>query len=99
MKNIKTGDPVIVIAGKHKWKVSKVEKINMENDMVYVKGVNIAKKAVKWKGFIEKTLPIHISNVMYYVESKKKGTKINIEISDKNRKKRISNKFKDIKID
>lgn len=74
MKKLRTWDPVIVISGKNKGKVSTIEQI--KEDLVVVKWVNVVKKAVKGQGFIEKTLPIHISNVMYYLEKEKKAVKI-----------------------
>lgn len=74
MKKLKNWDPVIVIAGKHKWKISSI--VSSKDDMVVVKGVNIVKKAVKGQWFIEKTLPIHVSNVMYYLEKDKKAVKL-----------------------
>ncbi len=61
MKKIKTGDSVIVIAGKFKGKTSTIESV--KGDMVVVKGVNVMKKAVKGQGFVDKIHPIHISNV------------------------------------
>ena len=73
---------MIVIAGKYKGKISTIQKFVGE-DRAIVKGINEVKKAMKGKGFIKKTLPIHISNVMYYVEDKKKATKIRIVIDKK----------------
>jgi len=66
---IKKGDTVKVIAGDDRGKTGEVLKVIPTEAKVIVKGVNIAKKAVKPteqnpKGgfdFIEK--PIHISNV------------------------------------
>jgi len=97
MKKIKKGDPVIVIAGKDKGKVSTIQKIDGER--IYVKWVNVAKKAVRGQGFVEKTLSIHISNVAYYHEVKKAPSRIKILIDDKWKKKRVLKKFKDIVID
>ncbi|MFZ2150937.1 MAG: 50S ribosomal protein L24 [Candidatus Absconditicoccaceae bacterium] len=91
MKKLKKSDPVIVISGKNKGKISTIETI--DGDSVYVKGVNEVKRATKGKGFIKKTLPIHISNIMYYVESEKKGTKIKIEKNSKGKNVRKSKKF------
>jgi len=93
MKKLRKGDPVMVIAGKFKWKTSTIESI--DGDFVVVKDINVAKKAVKWQWFVKKTLPIHISNVMYYVESEKKPSKIKIEITKdgkKIRKTKVWNK-------
>lgn len=91
MKKLKKSDPVIVISWKNKWKISTIEAIDGEH--VYVKWVNEVKRATKGKWFIKKTLPIHISNVMYYVESEKKWTKIKIEIKADWKKVRKSKKF------
>jgi|GEM_PF-1304410 len=46
MKKLRTLDPVIVIAGKHKGKISTIESF-AEGDKVYVKGVNEVKRAKK----------------------------------------------------
>lgn len=45
MKKIKTGDTVVVIAGKFKGKNSTVESVS--GDKVIVKGINVMKKSVK----------------------------------------------------
>lgn len=80
MKKLKTGDPVIVIAGKHKGKISTIETF-AEGDKVYVKGVNEVKRAKKWEWFITKTLPLHISNIMYYSEKDAKATRVTINVA------------------
>lgn len=97
MKKLHTGDPVIVIAGKHKGKVSTVERVVesirkkgnkfITHTRVVVKGVNEAKRGKKGQGFITVTLPIHVSNVMYYDEATKTGSKIGIAIDKKSGKK------------
>lgn len=90
MKKLRKGDPVIVISGKNKWKVSTIETI--DGDYVTVKDVNVAKKAMKWQWFVKKTLPIHISNVMYYLEKEKKWTKIKINVERDGKKVRVAKK-------
>jgi len=95
MKKLRTWDPVIVISWKHKWKTSTIE--NIDWDSVIVKDINVVKKAVKWQGFVKKTLPIHISNIMYYIEKEKKASKIKIEINKDWKKIRKSKKL-DIEI-
>jgi large subunit ribosomal protein L24 len=74
MKKIRKNDPVIVIAGKHKGSISSVERVL--EDFVYLKDVNVVKKAKKGEGFVKKTLPLHISNVAYYLADQKSATKI-----------------------
>jgi large subunit ribosomal protein L24 len=90
MKKLRVWDPVIVIAGKSKGKISTIQAI--AEDKVTVKGVNEVKRAMKGKWFIKKTLPIHISNVMYYVEAEKKASKITIAVDKKGKRIRQTNK-------
>jgi large subunit ribosomal protein L24 len=93
MKKLRAWDPVIMIAGKHKGKISTIQNF-VDDERVIVKWINEAKKAVKGKGFIKKTLPVHISNVMYYVEDQKKATKIKIVTDKKWKKTREATKVK-----
>lgn len=90
MKKIKKGDPVIVIAGKHKGTTSSVERV--VDDLVYLKEVNVVKKAKKGEGFVKKTLPLHISKIAYYLAEQKTPTKIGFEILSKDKKVRIAKK-------
>ena len=66
---IKKGDIVEVITGDDKGKRGEVLKVLKDKDAVIVAGCKIAKKAVKRSekhpegGFIQKEMPIHISNV------------------------------------
>ncbi|HMS91337.1 MAG TPA: 50S ribosomal protein L24 [Candidatus Absconditabacterales bacterium] len=93
MKKLRAGDPVIMITGKYTGKISTIKKF-VDDDRVIVEGVNEVKKAVKGKGFIKKTLPVHVSNLMYYVEDQKKATKIKIVTDKKGKKTREATKFK-----
>ncbi len=85
MRKLKKGDPVIVIAGKFKWTVSKIVKV--EGDKVYLHDVNKVKKAVKGQGFVEKEAPIHISNIAYYDEKAKAPTRVGFKFDEKTGKK------------
>lgn len=93
----KTGDKVVVIAGKDKGKEGKITKILRDENKVVVEGINIAKKHVKPNGqtagsIVEMEMPIHASNVMIVDPKTKKGTRIGHD-TDKNGKKiRISKK-------
>lgn len=66
---IKKDDTVKILTGKDKGKTGRVIKVNSEDGMVIVQGLNMVKKAVKRKsqqdkgGIIEVEAPIHISNV------------------------------------
>lgn len=93
---IKKNDTVIIIAGKDKGRIAKVIKSLPKNSLVVVEGVNLKKKHQRAnksnsKGqIIEKSLPIHASNVMV-VEGGKKGVRLGTKmVGDK--KVRISKK-------
>ena len=83
MRKLKKGDPVIVIAWKHKGAKSKIVKI--EGEKVYLHDVNKVKKAVKWQWFVEKEAPIHISNIAYLDGDK--PSRVGIKIDEKTGKK------------
>jgi large subunit ribosomal protein L24 len=90
MKKIKKWDKVKVIAGKYSWDISVVEKVIGEK--VIVKGVNVMKKAVKWQWFVDKILPINVSNVMYYDDKNKVTTRLWIKIKENWKRVRFSKK-------
>ncbi len=83
---IKTGDTVIVIAGKEKGKTGKVLRTLPKENRVIVENLNMITKHMKMRGpnhpsGIQKVeAPIHVSNVMYYDSSSKKGTKVGYKI-------------------
>ena len=66
---IKQGDTVKVIAGKNKGKIGTILSTLKEKDQVVIEGVNVAKRHQKNKRarsqgqIIEKSMPIHVSNV------------------------------------
>ncbi len=73
--NVKTGDEVLVIAGKdrsHKGRQrrGKVLEVRADADRIVVDGVNMIKKAVRQTqqmrqaGIVQQPGPIHVSNVM-----------------------------------
>ena len=76
MQKLRTNDPVVVIAGKHKGKVSTITQI--DGDKIFVKEVNVVKRATKGKGFVDTHHSIHRSNVMYYLEKEKKAVRVTI---------------------
>lgn len=94
---IKSGDTVIVIAGKDKGKKGKVLKAYPSKNKVLVEGVNMATKSEKPSrtnmqgGIVHKEMPIDVSNVMYYDEKTGKGTRIGYKIED-GKKIRIAKK-------
>ena len=69
MDKIRKNDEVIVLTGKDKGKRGVVQQ-RVDAEHVVVEGVNIAKKATKPNpmtgvtgGIVDKTMPIHVSNV------------------------------------
>ena len=91
---IKTGDNVIVIAGKDKGKTGNVLSVLRSKDRIVVEGVNIVKhhrKATQENpGKIEeKESSIHISNVSHLDPDSGKPTRVKYEVKD-GVKKRIS---------
>ena len=87
--NLRTGDTVIVIAGKDKGKTGKIVSSNSETRRVVVEGVNIAHRhskprSQKDKGGIKKhEAAIDVSNVMLVCTSCNKPTRIAHKIDDK----------------
>ena len=84
---IKTGDTVIVIAGKDKGKTGNVSSVIKARDRIVVEGVNIVKlhkKATQENpGKIEeKEASIHISNVAHLDPETGKATKVKYELKD-----------------
>ncbi len=95
--NFKTGDKVVVIAGKDKGKEGLIKKILKADNKVVVEGVNMIKKHIKPTGgnagsIEEMEAPIHASNVMIIDPKTKKGTRIGHTVDKNGKKIRISKK-------
>ena len=85
MNKLRTGDQVIVIAGKDKGKQGSITKI-LSNGRCYVSGVQIVKRHTKPNpnagiagGVVEKEASIDISNISIYNSSTKKADKVSIK--------------------
>ena len=97
---IKTGDKVVVIAGKDKGKQGKITKVLREENKVIVEGINMVKKHVKPNGqtagsIVEMEAPIHASNVMILDPKSNKGTRVGHTTDKKGKKIRISRSSKE----
>tara|TARA_B100000427_G_C15249389_1_gene481446 strand:+ start:236 stop:550 length:315 start_codon:yes stop_codon:yes gene_type:complete len=95
MNKIRTGDQVIVIAGKDKGKQGSITKI-LSNGRCYVSGVQIVKRHTKPNpnagiagGVVEKEASIDISNISIYNPSTKKADKVSIETLEDGSKVRV----------
>jgi large subunit ribosomal protein L24 len=89
MKKIRKGDEVIVIAGKCKGKTGQVLQVVVDIDKVIVNGINIVKKSAKPDpakgiigGIVDKTMPIHVSNVAIYNPDTKKADRVGFKIEN-----------------
>jgi len=93
---IKKGDKVMVIAGKDKGKSGKVLRVLPKMDKVVVDGVNVVKRHQKGKRsdeggqIIDKTMPIHISNVAITDPKSGKPTRIRIGKDKDGKRERIA---------
>ena len=97
---IKKGDNVIVISGKNRGTSGKVEVVFTKKNMIIIDGVNVVKKHRKATQsrqsgqIIEKSMPIHVSNVMLTDPKGGKPTRIKIERSKDGGRQRIAVKSK-----
>ncbi|ABM61623.1 50S ribosomal protein L24 [Halorhodospira halophila] len=85
MRKIRTGDEVIVIAGKDKGRRGRVSRVIPEKDRVIVDNVNMVKRHTRGNpmqgttgGIIEKEAPIHISNVAIYNPETEKADRVGV---------------------
>ncbi len=95
MNRLKTGDEVIVIAGRSKGQKGKLLKI-LSDGRLLVDNVNLVKKHVKpnpqidEKGGIKtKEAPIDASNVMLYNPASDKGERVGFKVLENGRKVRV----------
>jgi large subunit ribosomal protein L24 len=86
MKKIRTGDEVIVTAGKDKGKRGNV--LAIDGDTVTLEGLNLVKKHVKPNpmkgttgGVESKSMPLHISNVSL-VDANGKASRVGIKVEE-----------------
>jgi len=86
MNKIRKGDEVIVLAGRDKGKRGKVS-LRTDDSHLVVEGVNIVKKHSKPNplkgttgGVIEKTMPIHQSNVAIFNAASGKADRVGIKL-------------------
>jgi len=99
MKRIRSGDTVIVIAGKSKGHVGKL--VRVDGCKVVVEGANMMKKHVKPNpqidqkgGIIEKEAPLEVSNVALYNPITKKADKVGFKLLEKDGESRKVRYFK-----
>ena len=95
MNKIKTGDSVIVIAGKDKGKQGSITKI-LGNGRCFVSGIQMVKRHTKPNpqagiagGVVEQEASINVSNISIFNPSSKKADKVSIKILEDGSKVRV----------
>jgi large subunit ribosomal protein L24 len=95
MNKIRKGDQVIVTTGRDKGKRGTVTQ-RVDEQRIVVEGVNVVKKHVKPNpmkgttgGVVDKTMPIHQSNVAIYNAATGKGDRVGIKLLEGGKKTRV----------
>ena len=86
MNKIRKGDDVIVLTGRDKGKRGKVS-LRKDDSHLVVEGVNLVKKHAKPNpmkgeagGIVEKTMPIHQSNVAVFNAATGKADRVGVKL-------------------
>ena len=95
MNKIRKGDQVIVIAGRDKGKRGTVS-LRVDDSHVVVEGINLVKKHAKPNpmkgtngGIIEKTMPIHQSNISVFNSATGKADRVGVKLSADGKRFRV----------
>jgi large subunit ribosomal protein L24 len=95
MNKIRKGDQVIVLAGRDKGKRGTVS-ARVDAEHLLVEGINTVKKHVKPNpmkgttgGIVDKTMPIHQSNVAIFNAATGKADRVGIKLLDDGKKARV----------
>ena len=103
MNKLRKGDEVIVLAGKDKGKRGKIV-LRKDEDHVVVEGINLVKKHTKPNplkgttgGIVEKSMPIHQSNVAIFNAATGKADRVGIKVDGNNRSRVFKSSGEEIK--
>jgi large subunit ribosomal protein L24 len=95
MNKIRKGDQVIVIAGRDKGKRGVIS-LRADDSHVVVDGINMVKKHTKPNpmkgttgGIVEKTMPIHQSNVAIFNATTGKADRVGIKVAADGKRVRV----------
>jgi len=95
MNKIRKGDEVIVLTGRDKGKRGTVSE-RVSEDHLLVDGVNVVKKHVRPNplkgltgGIVDKTMPIHQSNVAIFNPATGKADRVGIKLLEDGKKIRV----------
>jgi len=104
MNKIRKGDEVIVLAGKDKGKRGKVA-LRKDDEKLIVEGINMVKKHTKPNplkgttgGIVEKSMPIHQSNVAIYNPATGKADRVGIKVDGDKRVRVFKSSGAEIKV-
>lgn len=93
---IKVGDKVVVVSGSRndKGKQGKVLEVFKEENKILVEGINIKKKVTRdasgKKAMVDMEFPINASNVLFFDEKAKKGSRLGYKVDEKGNKVRVA---------
>tara|TARA_B100001057_G_C22798098_1_gene930461 strand:+ start:867 stop:1193 length:327 start_codon:yes stop_codon:yes gene_type:complete len=94
---LKSGDEVLVIAGRDLGKTGTI--ISIKKNKAFVTGINIVKKHTKPNpqlgvtgGIVEQESPIDLSNIQIWDSKTKKGSRVSMQTDEKTGKKERFNK-------
>jgi large subunit ribosomal protein L24 len=95
MNKIRKGDDVIVLTGRDKGKRGKVT-LRKDDSHLVVEGVNVVKKHAKPNpmkgeagGIVEKTMPMHQSNVAIFNAATGKADRVGIKLQADGKRVRV----------
>jgi large subunit ribosomal protein L24 len=95
MNKIRKGDEVIVLTGRDKGKRGAIS-LRVDEDHVLVDGINVVKKHVRPNplkgttgGIVDKTMPIHQSNVAIFNPATGKADRVGIKLLADGKKVRV----------
>ena len=95
MNKIRKGDEIIVITGRDKGKRGKIS-LRVDDSHVLVDGINLVKKHTKPNplkgttgGIVEKSMPIHQSNVAIFNAATGKADRVGIKLLADGKKVRV----------
>ena len=95
MNKLRKGDQVIVLTGRDKGKRGTIA-ARVDADHLLVDGVNVAKKHVRPNplkgttgGIVDKTMPIHQSNVAIFNGATGKADRVGIKLLEDGKKVRV----------
>ena len=105
MNKLRTGDEIIVLAGRDKGKRGKITS-RKDDSLVLIEGINLVKKHTKPNplknttgGIVEKFMPIHQSNVAIFNGTSGKADRVGIKtLADGKRVRVFKSSGEEIKV-